>query len=255
MSWLRPSDGFLLRMIRGTEWSQFVDYVSPSFLDVVPLGGLVAQARELAANAKDGRRFGAVRERLNQVLRERGLEVRTCGALPRGRIRRAGPEIGRTLGERALEIYFLQLYELEETVFDLRASSFAVDDSGVQWAPRPFYIAWAPGFLDAVRQLYRGFYAGSQDDFRGALERLGLACAEDIFRSHFGEGDQRDVRFDRRAFHSTFHDAFVRCREAGVQLDPNFLGLGLYLACLHDHLASVEAGFDVRAAFERAVLS
>ena len=50
-----------------------------------------------------------------------------------------------------------------------------------------------------------------------------------------------------------FHDIFVRCRDQGVSLHRNFLPLGIYLACLHDHLGTLGGGpFDVRTAFENA---
>ena len=69
----------------------------------------------------------------------------------------------------------------------------------------------------------------------------------------FGEDDQRAVRFRSTVFHSTFHQAFVSCRDAGVSLHRNFLALGIYLACLYDLLEALDLEFDVRDAFERGV--
>jgi len=257
-SWLSRSA--LLRAVRGTEWGDFLDYVSPSFFEVVPARSLWTQGREIAANATRGGAFAELLRELDAVLAARGVAVRPRDALPgTGSTppdRAAHP---RARGQRVIELYFAQLFGSGSAALDLRGGRFAEaappDDEAeaeLVWAPRPFYVVWDEEFIDAVRDLYGGFYRDQTERFRSGLERLGLGPAEDVFRAHFGEGDQRAVRFRTRVFQSTFHEVFVRCRDAGVSLHRNFLPLGLYLGCLYDHLEPLGEAFDVRAAFERA---
>ncbi len=59
------------------------------------------------------------------------------------------------------------------------------------------------------------------------------------------------MRFEAKHFHATFHEVFVRCRDAGATLHRNFLALGLHLACLYDALESLAVTFDVREAWLR----
>jgi hypothetical protein len=83
------------------------------------------------------------------------------------------------------------------------------------------------------------------------LLQLGLQDSGDALVSHLGSGDQRSVRFETNAFHTSFHDTFLACRDRGVALHRNFLALGIYLVCLYDVLESLDLEFDVRGAFNR----
>jgi hypothetical protein len=254
------SRGPLFRALRGTEWSQFADYVTPSFLDVVPLRHLVSQARSLLGNARDGPGFARLREEIGARLAERGIALAIADSAGDARpVADAGLDESarRQVGQRALEAYFAQIYTAEATILDLRAARFGIP-LGVDptlappiWFPRPFWIRWEPEFLAGVRDLYAGFYLDDDTRFAQGTEALDLQAAGAVLRRHFGAGDQRRVRFESRIFHSTFHDAFVCCRDAEVMLHPNFLALGVYLACLYDLLEALDLEFDVREAYER----
>ena len=69
---------------------------------------------------------------------------------------------------------------------------------------------------------------------------------------HFGGGNQQAVVFDPVEFRQTFHRVFVACRDANATLPGGFVPLGLYLAMLYDHMASLGGTWDVRAAYNRA---
>ncbi len=247
---LKGGRGVFLSAVRGTEWSQFLDYVHPSFFEVMGLRDLAAQGQELAANLTDGRAFEQLRADQAEALARRGVDLR-WGARPTGD---ADEDDARALGQRILEVYFAQLFASEAAILDLRGGRWAWpgDADAPAWSPRPLWIRWDPAFLDAVRDLYRGFYAGDDACFERGVSALHLGSAADVLRAHFGGGDQRAVVFDAKVFHSSFHDVFVRCRDEGVSLHRNFLALGLYLACLYDGLEG-RGALDVRDAFERAV--
>lgn len=250
---LGGANNLLLRQLAGTEWRQLRDYVSPSFFEVLPPRALAGQVRELVKNASDSRGFSQLREEIEERLAARDIVVRLAEGDGPAPGRAADTEAERqVLGQRVLEIYFGQLFAADAAILDLRAGRFELEGSVPRWRPRPVYVRWEPGFLEAIRSLYQGFYDGDDARYDGALEALGITPAREVFRQHFGDGDQACVRFEARVFHETFHEAFVRCRDAGVSLHRNFLTLGIYLACLYDQLEALDLAFDVRGAFARS---
>jgi hypothetical protein len=251
---LPDSESMVMRTLRGTEWSQLGDYVSPSFFEVLPARALWAQLRELGGNARDGRGFAVAGRAVEAHLASIDCPVRV-GAEAEG----AAPGLDvldqtarHDRGQRVLEVYFAQLAGAPATILDLRASRFEGGGDDLRWRPRPLWIRWDDDFLEGLRDLYAGFYEGDDARFQGALAGLGLSAAEDVFREHFGGDDQSAVRFEAAKFQATFHEAFVRCRDEGVRLHRNFLALGIYLGCLYDHLEALGLAFDVRAAWQRA---
>lgn len=240
----------LIRAVQNTEWSQLLDFVSPSLFDVMPMRALLAQGKELAGNAS-GRSVEPVREAIQKRLETTGIPVRI---VPNRSFEAPPPEVRRSLGQRALEVYFAQLFGGDETLLDLRLAcwSQAAPDATPTWAPRALWIRWDPDFLAGVRDLYLGFYRDDEAAYTRGIEALGIGEAGDLLRGHFGEGDQRAVRFDSAIFQTTFHEVFVRCRDEGIELHRNFLALGVYLATLYDLLEGLDQAFDVRAAFDRA---
>jgi len=250
-----PGSGtMLLRTLRAAEWSQLRSYASASFFDVLPARALLTQLRELGGNAADPQRFR---------IAQRAAEACFAGE-PRpivvGREARESPpplasldEAGRRdRGQRVLEVYFRQLRAGPVAILDLRANRFVDGPGALHWSPRPLWVRWDEAFLAGVRDLYGGFYDGDDARFGRALSGLGIDAAEDVFRAHLGAGDQRAVRFEAATLQATLHEAFVRCRDAGARLAPNFLALGIYLGCLHDHLEALGLAFDVREAYERS---
>jgi hypothetical protein len=246
---LEGRKGLLLSTVRGTEWGQFLDYVHPSFFEVLGPRDLLAQGKELASNLADGHGFAALREEQAKLLGERAVPVRVEDSEPDAAA--DGRDPGE-LGQRILEVYFGQLFGGDATILDLRGGRWhwPAEASEPVWLPRPLWIRWQPEFLGAMRDMYRGFYADEDATFDRGLEAMNLGAAKDVLRAHFGEGDQRAVRFEVAAFHASFHQVFLRCREQGVALHRNFLPLGLYLACLYDALEG-RGELDVRSAFDR----
>ena len=65
--------GVFLSAVRGTEWSQFLDYLSPSFLDVMPLSALLSTSAQLTRHALGGSEFDALVDQLEE--RRRVLDI------------------------------------------------------------------------------------------------------------------------------------------------------------------------------------
>ncbi len=246
------------RAFGGDGWRPLLDFVSPSFFDVVPLRDLLAEGRGLVANATDATGRARVEADVARALASANVDVAlssshgSSGAPVPGSLAPGSPArgSGSDAGQRVLEIYFAQLFGAEAAFIDLRAAAFSTDATG--WTPGPYFVRWSPEFLEALRALYAGFYRGEDADFRAALAALDLSSCHDVFLKHFGE-DPENVVFERATFVSTFHEVFSRCRDQGVRLQPGFLPLGIYLAALHEHLAALGGGpFRVRTAFESA---
>lgn len=236
----------LARIVSGTEWSHFSDYLSPSFFEVVPARSLSRVLGSLSTNAMRPRKLRGVRRDRDHSLARAGLALSLDAS-------RSAPVLGElALGDVVLSLYFHQLEAGGVALLDLRASAFVVEQAQVQWQPAGLIHRWEPRFHRALCQLYRGFYSEEAAVFDAALAELELEPARDIFLAHFGGGDQRSVRFDMATFHDTFHQAFVACRDAGVELHGDFIALGLYLATLYEHLEALGGAWDVRAAWERA---
>ncbi len=221
------------------------DFVSPSFFDVIPARTLWSEGRRLLASRRDREGFARLRERLGPVVSGEPVGIELVDAFPR-----AQAEDPTRRGEAALRLYFAQLAQLDTVALDLRHAHFQWGGERLLWKPSPLFVAWNPGFIGGIRELYAGFYRGDDALFHDAAARLELTPAVDLFIEQFGDGDQRAVSFDQEAFKASFHRIFVRCRDAGTTLDPGFIGLGIMLGALYEHLSTLGVPLDVRGAFD-----
>ncbi len=239
----------MLELLRKTEWSLFLDLVSPSFFEVLPGRVLREELGKLLSSARDRAGFARLRAARSAELRPTGLvwAERTSGA---GAGAPLDEEDRRRQGQAALRLYFHQLLRWDEVVVDLRSVAFRSSPGSVTWSPRPLWTRWEPRFREGVRDLYRGFHAGDDARFRAGLSATGMLAGEDVFRAAFGSDDQRAVAFSVKGFQRTFHQVFVRCRDAGGELPGGVLALGLTLGCLYQHLEALGGTFDLRAALE-----
>jgi hypothetical protein len=244
------------KLLSGGEFGQWASFVTPAFFDVMPTKALWQRGKELVRGTRDRELYArAVRER-QALLARSSLSVTLAGpeAGPRpaaSDANAASPAISaEARAARVVALYFHQILHGDTTLLDLRQASFSEQHPFV-WRPSPWLARWEPAFSAALRQIYVGFYRDDPAEFRAGLRALNLQHSEDVFRQHFG-GGQRAVRFEVKHFVSTFHQVFLRCRDAHSRLHPDFLLLGLYLATLYDHLERLDVSVDVGAAFEHA---
>lgn len=243
----------LRRMLRATEWGQLFDFVSPSFFDVVPARSLAGAVKDLLSSTRDAAGFRRIAAGLEARLAARGLPlVLSLDAAEPSQPPPASAVDRALRGQLVLRLYFEQILGADAAILDLRGSRFARRGDGFVWSPAHGTVRWDPAFLESIREMYRSFYAGRDAEFRAALAALRLTAAEDVFREHFGTGEQRAVRFEMAHFTRSFHAVFVRCRDAGERLHPNFVALGVHLASLYEHLEPLGVELDVRRAFATA---
>jgi hypothetical protein len=134
-------------------------------------------------------------------------------------------------------------------MLDLRRGQFARIDGELIWEPRAYFVSFDPDFKTSMRGIYEGFYGEDDELFESSLDELGLAGVADLFRQHFGDGDQTAVEFDVEHFRDTFMQIFEHCKSEGIELHHDFVALGINLATLYEHLGSLGGAYDVRGAY------
>ena len=238
----------LQKLLRSADFRQLTSFVSPAFFDVMPMGKIWSRGRALMTSRGSSTYRDALAERAAE-LAKLPLAVKLGDAA----FAAARDELGTGLtadATRLVTLYFQQLFSDAATLLDLRAASCRMEGSTLRWDPAPWVCRWDPAFLRELRQLYRGFYAGDDELFRASLRALHIDGSEDLFRKHFG-AEQSGQSFKMKDFVDTFHQVFVRCKDSKVELHPDFLALGVYLATMYDHLDGLDVRVDVRACFER----
>jgi len=237
------------RLLRTAGLGELAPFLSPHLFSTLAPGDLGRTVRELGRARLTRAENRAAQRAVGARLAEEGAPVefvgRADGCTPEDlRSRRAR-------GHAVLWLYFRQLRMPGPVWLDLRQARFD-GAAPVRWAPGWMRTEWSRDFREAIGDLYAGFYGEEPARFEAALEPLGIAPARDVFLGHFGAGDQRAVRFSADAFRATFTDAFVACRDAGTQLHPDFVPLGLMLTSLYLHLEALDLPLDVRSAWQAA---
>lgn len=244
------------KILGSGQLGKLASFVSPAFFDVMPGRQLFSRARKLLSQSRDGALFKRVSAELASQLQAELPQIQLLTAAsgkaqPGSTVLPKAPAEATKRADLVAELYFRQLFSDAPTLLDLRATSFTGRDDGLVWQPATWLAEWSPDFIGPLREIYRGFYTSDDALFRKGLATLKLSHSEDLFREQFGL-DQSQVKFEVQSFIDIFHRVFLRCKEAGTALHPDFLPLGIYLAALYDHLQELHVPVDVRSAFERA---
>ncbi len=235
-------------MLRGVEWREFSDYMSPALFDVVSPKALANTAGSFLRAQVDSAGAEQARQQREKLLKAHQLPVVIARSVD-GRLPATEDE-RRARGNALLRLYFHQLIAGSEALLDLGPRHFS-GVNPVAWSPSRARHSWSRSFQEAIYDLYGGFYDDNDARFDRALGALGLRPARAVFLAHFG-GDTTAVRFAQAHFRETFHAAFVACRNGGSQIHPDFLPMGLMLASLYAHLEPLDLPLDVRAAWRAA---
>ncbi|HEX4340737.1 MAG TPA: hypothetical protein VH062_32740 [Polyangiaceae bacterium] len=238
------------RLLGSTDLKQLASFVTPAFFEVMPAKPLFAQAKRLRAASKDA---GAMRHavaRRQPLLEQASLPI-VLGSREQAPAAGVPSMPAEQRAEAIVTLYFHELLTDGPVLLDLRSEAFTAGADRLFWHPSSWLAAFSPEFVGALRRIYRGFYTANDAEFRAGLDELNLLPAEDLFRTQFGS-DVHAVTFRTQHFVSTFHDVFVRCKEKGIRLHPDFLPLGIELAALYEHVESLGVSVDVAKCFERA---
>jgi len=163
--------------------------------------------------------------------------------------------------KKLILLYFLQ-FKNEGIVFDMRKENFSYQNNLI-WAPKNTWYVFSKNFRESIIELYKGYYNNDQSLYINALEKLNLTTGldkkkkdelYDLFNTHFGPGDQKEVLFSIEKFQSSFSDIFKFFSLNKVSIDKDFAVLGIYLASLYSNLEELNTPVDVRDAFNKANL-
>jgi len=240
----------LLKSFQASDWSMALDFLSPTFFEVVPTLGMTRMLGGLSRNY------------LNRSLIEETKKV-WMKALPMidgtlswnedSTIRPFAADAGldrEALGQILLKLYFTSLLIPSGCFLDLRSDRFLVKSPNILWQPKPWIHIWSKEFREAMLAIYTGFYGDQPTVFRGGLQVLQLEHAESLFLKIFGEARSQAIPFRLAQFQSSFHQIFLSCRKHKTQLHPEFLPLGLLLFALYEHAEKLSIPLNPGQAFK-----
>lgn len=81
------------------------------------------------------------------------------------------------------------------------------------------------------------------------LSNIKIDELKSLFYAHFGPGDQSIVKFKVSQFSESFYELFHFFVTNKVELEKDFIFLGIYLVTLYMHLEDLGESCDVRAVF------
>ena len=232
----------LSKFIAWAEWADIKELLSPQFFTVMPPGKIASLIKEMYRNFRNKDLFDRAIAEVTDLCDHLNLDLVIADD--------AGPDPAPPMGDTILRLYFGQLFDGTTTLVDLRPDRFSLRQGRPVWTPNRLVVDWDESFIKSIRDLYRGFYTDEDELFEQALAQLNLESTADLFRHHFGAGDQRQVSFSKDEFRATFRQILRRCKEEGAELHHHFGVLGVYLGTLYDHLESTGETYDVRAAVE-----
>ncbi len=252
-----------MNLLKNSEWAFLLDFVSPAFFKVIPPLELINNATALAKRTRDQALYQNVVGDLNSHFESNLPDVRIVmgtmthkGEFPQSSVSdfsSADESVRKAVAARIVEIYFSQILAGRAVLLDVRLNRFARQDEKLLWSPAPLLGVFSDEFMQAMGELYTGYYGTQPERMKQALRTIGLDWAYDAFIAHFGEGDQTDVRFTMSHFVHTFHDIFMRCKTNRKNLRGEFVQLGVILGLMYESLETLGVSVDVRSAFFRVL--
>lgn len=165
-------------------------------------------------------------------------------------------------GEIILKLYFAQILKGSKIFLDLRPKHFAGLETSVQWYPNGLWAELDFDFAQGIRKVYLGYYQNDDHLFAQGMEESGLIKAEwdsgkkngviDVFKKHFSNGRNEPIAFDIEVFKLSFAQIFKTLVKNKIELDKNFLYLGIMLVTLYITLNEIGGKYDVTKVFQDA---
>ncbi len=242
----------LLHSLKSGDWAKALDFLSPSFFEVVPTLGMTRIIGQLTRNyvnrsltAETRQHWAAAVSRLDPSLSMTAASKASPGD-PAAVIDSYGQ------GQALLKLYFASILSPTAFFLDLRSEQFHVDGMRLEWQPKAWIHGWSPAFQKALQSIYQGFYEDRPEDFQQGLKALNLEHAEKLFLEIFGEARDHEVWFRLDQFQASFHRVFVSCLTHKTQLHPEFLPLGLLLFGLYEHAQRLGVPLKPKLAWQMA---
>lgn len=162
-------------------------------------------------------------------------------------------------GEKILKLYFMQIMKGKKIFLDLRPKYFAGHGETLFWAPNGLWAELDPDFAEGIRKVYSGYYQNNDSLFSEGMMEAGLIKKEwdeskknevlEVFKKHFSNGRNEKIVFSIDAFKDSFTQIFKTLVKNKIQLDKNFLYLGIMLVTLYITLDQIDGEYDVTKIF------
>lgn len=254
----------IFQLLKNSDWSFLLDFVSPAFFRIIPPVDLMRNASALAKRTQD--------EELYQKMLA-NFALHSDAILPKLRIidkklhsrdkvlssgavldfKNCDADIRKQVADTLVALYFSQVLLRKPVFLDVRLSRFSMIGDELHWSPGPLLGVFSEHFLIAMGDVYKGYYGGDQNQMKDALALIGLEWAHDVFMSHFGEGNQSEVKFSLSQFVHTFHEIFVLSKAEKKNLKGEFVQLGVLLGLMYESLEALDVSVDVRSVFKRVL--
>lgn len=219
--------------LKNSELGELSTFISPALFSVFPIKDLMMLAAQVAKNAK-------------------GKKPPFQTSFP------MSANTPRERGEAYLKVYFQQIFFSDLWTLDFRSQSWSLETENqnfvLKWSPRQIVYVPQSSFVKCIRKLYLAFYRNDDSMFSETLGLLELLPLKAAMHAHFGEGDQTSVSFSLKQFQKSFERIFVECKNQNLTLGTDFVALGAMILCLYESLETLGESYDVRAAFEGAIV-
>lgn len=166
-------------------------------------------------------------------------------------------------GNKILMIYFYQIMNNSQMFLDFRLKHFSQAENKIQWSPGGLWAQMDPHFISGIRKVYRGYYFNDDSLFIKGMLESGLVKREwseekkneviEVFKKHFSNGRNERITFTMEDFQASFAKIFQTLVKNKIQLDRNFLYLGIMLVTLYLTLDELAGEYDVSSIFKDCV--
>jgi hypothetical protein len=240
-------------------FGSLLDYISPSAFDVIDWTSALKKSGTVSRELIFETSVTRLKEQIGPFL-PTGVAF-TSSKLTQSHDREGQQrEIADPMGQKLLEIYFLQIYTGQEVFLDLRKERFsAVESQEIKWNPNGLWYKFSDNFILGIRSLYIGFYTDNEASLQAGLLQLGLLSdsmsaeanlqLRELLEGHFGQGKSAPMTFRVSHFMNSFDSLFLFLKKHKLKLSEDFLFLGVYILTLYMHLESLGQAYDASSAY------
>ncbi len=242
----------LLHSMKSGDWAKALDFLSPSFFEVVPTLGMTRLMGQLSRNYLNRSLTATTRQQWATLAPLLDPSLSMTGTTKPSPGDAWSVRDPHSQGQALLKLYFAAVISPTAFFLDLRSEQFHVGAMSIEWQPKPWIHSWSADFQKAMQSIYQGFYEDRSDLFRQGLSELNLQHAEQLFLQIFGDVRDQAVLFRLDQFQTSFHQVFVSCRNNKTQIHPEFLPLGLLLFGLYEHAQRLGVPLHAKLAWQTA---
>lgn len=228
-------------------FKEIFKHLPSALLDVISWGEMLKEVTKLS----------------NRILTKKGAPSGILGVENMELVEElTGAKLERSHGEKILQLYFSQIMNNSQFFLDFRLKHFSQIDNQIQWSPGGLWAQMDPPFLRGMRKIYLGYYDHDDALFLQGMLECGLVKKEwqeakrneviEVFKKHFSSGREETISFDIEVFKESFTQIFKTLVKNKIQLDKNFLYLGIMLVTLYLCLDELGGEYDVSAIFKNA---